>query len=186
MIPTRRLFTILGGLAIFGAVAGLWPMLLPAWTGTFVALLAVVAFEFVHLRRAPNLELERALPPSAALGVWTELEITLRQDGDQPVQVEFFEHPPSTFVFEGMPVRAGLAPNQLVKITYRVRPTERGEQRFLPAHARFDGKFGLIRRQIEVGTPETIRVLPNFKAVSRYALLAAADQVGRLGIRKLR
>lgn len=186
MIPSRRLFIILGALALFGAVASLLPMLLPVWMSIAIALLLTLVFESIYLLRVPTLHFERILPASAALGVWTEIALVLSHDGNRPLRLELFDRPPSSCAFDAMPVKLRLATKQRAQITYRIRPNERGEHRFETAHARYEGLLGLLQRQVEVGVEEPIRVLPNFKAVSRYALLAAADQVGQLGIRKLR
>jgi uncharacterized protein (DUF58 family) len=186
VIPTRRLFIILGILALFGAVAGLLPTLLPMWLATAMLIAAASIADVVMLRRTPQVLMERTLPASFALGVWTEIALSLRHEGKAALRLEVFDRPSSVCATEGMPVRLDIGPNQRAHVTYRVRANARGDHRFETAHARFRGKLGLFDRQVDIGTEEPFRVLPNFKAVSRYTLLAAADQAGQLGIRQIR
>lgn len=192
MIPTRRLFLLLGGLAVLGVAAALVPGTLGAWAGAGLVLLAGVLLDAATCWRAPRLEMERELPASLALGVWTDVRLTFRQGGKRLVRFEVFDRPPTSFQFEGLPAPGTpgkplvLGPGERLELTYRVRATERGEREFLPAHVRVHGPLGLVARPIEVGVSERVRVLPNFKAVSRYALLAVADRVGELGIRQVR
>lgn len=190
MIATRRLYTALAAFAMFGTLAGLFPVLLPAWLGTALALTVATLLDAWRLRQngplsLQNLEYTRELPSSLPLGVWTDVKIHLFSP-QQSLTLDFFDQTPTSFSFEGLPATLHLKAGARQSFNYRVRPLERGEHTFLPAHTRIHGPLGLLKRNGELGESSPIRVLPNFRAVSRYALLAAADQVGQLGIRTLR
>ncbi len=187
MTPTRRLFTAIAALATLGLFTGLFPILLPAWAITSTVIAIAVVFDSQRLRasrRNTPLELTRELPGSLPVGVWTDVQLTILSPN--AITLDLFDRPPTSFLFDGLPVTLTLQANTRLTLNYRVRPLERGEHNFQTAHARVHGPLGLLKNTRELGQPTKIRVLPNFRAVSRYAILAAADQTGQLGIRTLR
>jgi uncharacterized protein (DUF58 family) len=186
VIPTRRLYGLLGGTALVGLVAGLWPGWLPVWGGLVGSIAAAVGLDTWRLYTQSPPELERQLPDSLPVGVWSEVTLSLTHAGDSPLELELFDTPPTATNLEGLPVRASLPPDRRVEATYRVRPNRRGDHAFEPADARMLGPLGLVRRPLEIGEHRDVRILPNYRAVSRYALLALADRTGRLGIRQVR
>ena len=185
MIATSRLYWLLGGLAVFGLVAGVLQMALPVWVGAGGVLLAAVVADLWQLRRADLPEVDRQVSDTIAVGVWSQVTLVLR-GGDDTLDLEVFDKPPSHCDTEGMPAQLRLPPQKRARLTYRMKANERGEHGFEPPDVRIRGPLGLLCRQVELGDPQSFRVLPNFKAVSRYSLLAIADRVGELGIRKVR
>jgi len=186
VIATRRLYWALGGLAVFGLLAGVLGTALPIWLGACAVLGVALAAETWQLLAAPAPHLEREAPESVAVGVWTEIEVRVTTEDDRSRQVEVFDKPPSHCQLRSLPQSATVPADRAVAFRYEMKATERGAHSFEPADLRWTGPLGLLRRQFESGPSEDFRVLPNFKAVARYVLLAVADKVGEIGIRHVR
>ena len=67
-------------------------------------------------------------------------------------------------------------------MTYRLRPTSRGNLQFGPVELRLDSPLRLWQRRVRVGEPSVLRVYPNFAALSGYALLATDNRLSDVGI----
>ena len=83
-------------------------------------------------------------------------------------------------------------PNRLLLLTgknsiqYRLRINKRGNYRLAQTFITCYSILGLARRVYRLPCESQIRVYPDLKAVSRYALLARKSHLGLLGIRRAR
>lgn len=186
MIATSRLFWLLGALSVWGLVAGVFSLALPIWIGALVVLALFVGADFWWLRRCELPDVERELPDSLALGVWSDVSLKLRSNHGQTMKMQVFDKPPTSCRTRELPIEVALDAQTRARLSYKIKANERGPAEFLPPDIRIGAPMGLLMRQVEHGPAQPIRVLPNFKAVSRYVLLATANRVGTLGVRKLR
>jgi uncharacterized protein (DUF58 family) len=69
---------------------------------------------------------------------------------------------------------------------YRVRPRTRGAFTWGPIHVRYRSLLGFWEGRKEVAAAVETRVYPSLEALSRYHLLAKANRLDALGIRKVR
>lgn len=183
MRPGRGLLHLLLAWTLLGAAAAAWDPLLPAW-GLFGAAVAVVAaLAWRALRRIPPLGVERDAPGSLPLGVHTPVRLRLSNPSRIEVDVEVFDVPPLHSETEGLPWRATIPGRGWVELEYRLRPTRRGDHQFGRTDLLLRQRGDLWRRRLAAGEPRDVRVVPNFQAVARYAILALADQLGQIGIR---
>lgn len=186
MTASARLYWLLGAVAVFGLVAGLLPLLMPIWWAAIGVIALGVAVDTLVLWQTPPPIVHREVPNTLPLGVWTEVSLVVENTSRRGMTVDVFDKPPATCEMAGLPATLGIAADERIQVAYEIKPNERGETAFAPADVRLHGPIGLLRRQVEAGPSSTFRVLPNFRAVSRYALLALADRVGDLGIRQIR
>lgn len=186
MIATRRLLVGVMILAVLGlAVAvvgrGYW-----AWmicTGSLLALSFVDAW---LVWRRPEPRVDRLVDGSLALGVKNEVELRVSPADEGSARVEIFDGVPPELGAEDEPIEARISAKNRLRATYPIRPWKRGRFEFEPAYLRLHGRFGLVARQLRIGPKTSVRVVPNFRAVSRYALMAVADKMGQIGVRQLR
>jgi len=186
MRPGRGLLRLLLAWTLLGIAAAVWRPLLPAWAGAGLALAVGAAVAWVRLRRLPDLPVEREAPPSFPLGVYSPVRLRLSNPGRRAVDVEIFDVPPLHSETEGLPWRANVPGRGWVELEYRLRPTQRGDHQFGLADLLLRQPGDLWRRRMASGTPQSVRVVPNFQAVARFAILALADQLGQMGIRVTR
>ena len=183
MRPGRGLLRLLIAWTLLGVAAAVWTPLLAAWAAAGVALAVGAAVAWTRLRRIPGLPVEREAPPSFPLGAYTPVRLRLSNPGRSEVDVEIFDVPPLCSETEGLPARLKVPGRGWVELEYRLRPTRRGDHQLGPADLLLHQRGGLWRRRMASGTPQPVRVVPNFQAVARFAILALADQLGQMGIR---
>lgn len=183
MRPGRGLLRLLGLWTLLGLAASLWPVLVPVWLGAGLALAAATAWALRTVLRLPPPEAERRVPASIPVNVATPVTVRLTNPGRHPLDLELFDHHPDTAVAEGLPRRLTVPARGWAETGYRLRPRSRGDRHF--------GRVGLLvrspgdlwRRPVEAGSAETVRVIPDFQAVLRYALRALSDPLGRIGVK---
>jgi uncharacterized protein (DUF58 family) len=181
--PGTGLLRLLAAWAFAGVAGAVWRPLLLVWVvfGLAVGVLAVAAW--LRLRKTPAPILEREAPASFPLGVFTPVRLRLSNPGPHPLDVEVFDvHPPHAET-EGLPWRATLPAKGWARLEYRLRPTRRGDHEFGAAEILLRERGDLWRRRVRAGRGQRVRVVPNFQAVARFAILALADQLGQMGIR---
>ena len=181
--PGRGLLRLLLAWTLLGAAAAVWPPLLPVWILAGLALAILTALSWTRLRHLPDLTVERDAPPSLPLGVHTPVRLRLSNPGKREIDVEIFDIPPLHSETEGLPWRSRVPPRGWVELEYRLRPTRRGDHQFGTVDLLLHQRGDLWRRRMASGAPQPVRVVPNFQAVSRFAILALADQLGQMGIR---
>jgi uncharacterized protein (DUF58 family) len=183
MRPGPGLVRLLLAWTLLGAAAAAWPPLLPVWAVAGLALAIVATVAWRRLRRLPGFTVERDAPSSLPLGVHTPVRLRLTNHAGRAVDLEVFDVPPVHSETEGLPWRLQVPARGWVELEYRLRPTRRGDHRFGAADLLLFQRGDLWRQRRTAGAPQAVRVVPNFQAVSRFAVLALADQLGQMGIR---
>jgi uncharacterized protein (DUF58 family) len=181
--PERRLVALAGLWLALAVAAALEPALQTAWLGVGAALALAALYDAALLRRLGPFELARDVPSALSAGVDHEVKLSLVNRGAMHARVRLFDHFPGDADVRGLPRALELAPGEHGSLAYRLRPLVRGRRRFGQAELAVRSPFGLWRRKLRVGPEQELRVFPNFRAISRYELLAAANRTGALGIR---
>src|SRR5690606_145208 len=132
--------------------------------------------------RTPVPVVRRRSARAMAAGRWHDVSLSLANEAARPLAVHVHDHPPGEFETRDQPVRVTLPARGWARVTYSVRPIRRGEFRFEPAALRMRSRLGLLERQVRGGTAESLRVYPDFGALSGYALLATDHRLSQMGI----
>jgi uncharacterized protein (DUF58 family) len=182
MLPSKTLVRLLLLWAITAVAASIWPLALQSWLiGSGIAA-AVAAADMLLLMLRPRPTAERRLPGSAALDVGLDVHLRLHNPAASPLHCEVFDHHPPEGVVEGLPRALGVPARGWAELTYRLRPTSRGNLRFGPVEVRADSPVRLWQRRLRLGEASLLRVYPNFAALSGYALLATDHRLADVGI----
>lgn len=186
MRPAPRLVALGFALAALAWAALWWT---PAgWIGAALALLLLVsaAFDAHELRRRAPLGLTRVMPRTFALGVRTRVRLELTNPGPAHERIEVHDAHPERAAVEGLPVRGSIEPNAAVGLEYELRPLQRGEHAFERAFVQRLSRWRLWQRLERSGTPQLVRVLPNFARVASLDLRALEGRLLLLGVRRKR
>ncbi len=190
LIPSREALWVVAGAA--GSCLAALVLGLPRDVVAAVAWLLVAAgvlFVCADLllsertwRRAP-LRWQRHLPAALAIGVSRTLSCAIDNDADVDWQVEVFDHVDPTLDFQGLPRKVRAKARTRTEIAYTVLPRRRGQVVFAPAEVRVRSRLGSHERVRRLGEAQSLRVFPNFAAVSRYAWLAGDRRLADIGIK---
>jgi uncharacterized protein (DUF58 family) len=185
MIPTISAFIGLFFWLILAIAATLHPYNIVYWQLGGVILLLLALFDAWRVWRIPTIRVQRQVPGSLPLGVWSEVILRFHNPTTGSRLIEVFDDYPVTCDLQGQPQRLNLSVSAGVETQYRICPQQRGAVEFAGVHLLMHSpwRFWKHYRYIELKTP--IRVYPNFAAMTKYALFAAENRLGQLGIRKL-
>jgi len=183
MTPTGRsllLTALLALLLLLSHFAGwLQPWRLPAAALLFVAL----AYDYLQASHERPPELRRMLRSSIPVGVWSTVTLSLQNHGRRPLALCLHDHHPGDFEVEGMPVRHTIPAQRRLQLSYAIRPPRRGNAQFSGTDLFIRSPFGLWQRKLYIPGPDHCRVLPNFRAISHYALLATDNRLSQIGVK---
>ena len=186
MLPSKTLTRLLLLWVIAAVAVSIWPVGLEPWLiGSGVAGAAAL-FDMLLLVLLPRQTAERRLPGSAALNVGLDVHLRLHNRAATFLRCEVFDHHPPQSVVEGLPRALRVPARGWAELTYRLRPTSRGNLRFGPVELRVDSPLRLWQRRVWLGEAGVLRVYPNFAALSGYALLATDHRLADVGILQLR
>jgi uncharacterized protein (DUF58 family) len=182
MVPSRHLVALALLWLIAAVAAAIWPVAHEAWLiGTAVLAAAVVLdLLLLALLRAPTAR--RTLPGSAALNVGIDVHLRLSNPGASRVHCKVQDHHPVECAAEGLPRGLRVPPRGWAEMSYRLRPTSRGNLEFGSVELRLGSPLALWQRRVRAGEPMQLRVYPNFAALAGYALLATDHRLSDVGI----
>lgn len=187
LTPSRLLVAAAAGWAAIGLGAAEWPALAPLWQGAGLALAIAAAIDAWRSRKAPALRVERELAGVWPVGVWNKVTLRLHNEGARALALEVFDDYPGAWQIEGMPHAARIAGGAFAGITYRLRPDQRGNAGFGPAHLRVRSALGLWTRTHRIGPHSAVKVFPDFSNLLGHTLSATERRSADAGaIRKRR
>jgi uncharacterized protein (DUF58 family) len=183
ILPSKRL--LWAGVVLFGAAVGvsIWG-LQQAWLALALAVLVVSLADAFAAARLPAPAVARRVPASLALGVRTE--VVVRVASARAARFELHDHHPASFEADGLPRALALAAGEWTELRYQVRPVARGEARFGPTELRLSSPLGLWQAKRLSGEAQPVRVYPNFRALSKYTLLATDNRLSQIGVLQVR
>lgn len=162
----------LSGFAVLFAGVPLW-----AWqvAGSVVVVFALLDALWLRRRATPQVvrEISEALP----LGI--ERDVGLRIESLSRQRVDVFDLHPSGWPMQGLPQSLTLAAATASSFSYRLRPIARGDALFEGVQLRLHSPLRLWKQSRIAGTPQQVRVYPNFAPLTKFALFSA-EQASRL------
>jgi uncharacterized protein (DUF58 family) len=192
MKPSRLLLIWLAVLLALGIVVGaLRALEIPVpknlasitWA-LLLALLALAILDAIRLKRLPSPRLQRQMPGSLALGRWGEVQLEVTHEFAQPLNVQVFDHAPAGLSVEHLPQAVELQPGQHSRITYRLRPQQRGHFSFEHCEINLPSPLGLWSDKRLLDVTDTTRVYPDFARLYDGQLLAVDNWLSQLGVRQ--
>ena len=185
-IPGKPLFYLLWLLLALALPASFWPELLPYWWGLAGLSSALLLLDVIRLYFVPVPKAERKVPGHLSVGRWQKVKLRLHNPGRRLMRLEVFDHYPTNADLEGLPQVLTLPADGWSECHYRIRPTERGEWRFVGVQHHLLSPWGFWKHNRQTELESVVRVYPNFAAITKYMLLATDNRVSQMGIRKRR
>lgn len=178
-VPTTRALWLAALSLAPAVVALLSPSIAPVLIAFDVALLVLIAIDFVLAPRAEALEIRRIVEPVLSSGRVNVVRLELSSRRRLTGELRDWVTPGPAIEGHRQRFSAGDT------LEYRVTPSTRGDLTFGPLTLRLDGPLGLCTRRQTVPLIQSVKVFPDLSVLSRDALelARAEDQVSRRVIR---
>jgi uncharacterized protein (DUF58 family) len=187
MTPSRFLLYLCLGWALLGAAAGQWPFLFEVWAGLGLAGLGLACADVYLSRKSPRLEIERDCGGVWPVGVWHTVQLTLHNRGRSNLHLQVIDDYPTQWQMEGLPHQVQIAGGRFLKLSYRLRPSQRGDAHFGAPYLRLRSPFGLWLRLHRLGASSDVKVFPDFSKLLGHTLNATDRRTPTAGtLRKRR
>jgi uncharacterized protein (DUF58 family) len=182
MRPTPTLLKLLTALLGLALAACVWVDFELLWKIAGAGLIVVMIGDAFTLPRKKHLKAERSLPGRFALGVPSQVTLTISHGLGRRLTLEVFDGIPTAATAPGLPHTVSITPGNFAAVTYEAVFVKRGQHTFTPAHALAASMLGLWKRLYFIGEAQQTRAYPNYEPVVRFALLAMANRVEQMGI----
>ncbi len=165
--------------SVFSSYANWW------WVGAAIAA-GILIIDAALVWQKHSFTIERFLPQSLPLGVWQPLSLKINHAQPGTQNFEVFDHHPEQVLSRKQPQHMTLRTGEFAMLRYDVQAIERGDATFPCTQIKLLSPLGFWHRLIKINHESVARVLPNFAAVSKFALLAADNRLSQMGILKKR
>lgn len=124
---------------------------------------------------------QRQLPGNLALGSPASIRLRFENPGRRERILSYIDHYPEALVTEQLPAQLTLPGGTTAIAEYSVRPVRRGDASFSDIEMRVQSPLGLWWRQLGFPAEQTVKVYPNFMALSGLDFLDHDQRVAHLG-----
>ena len=186
LIPARALVAAAALLLAAAVAASIWPEALVPWLWLAAALALLACMDAVLARGMAVPEVSRRVPHALALGSERTVELRIANHGPRRIALVAYDHLPADFECAELPLALRLPAATELRPCYTVRPLARGDRVFGACELRLGSPLGLWQRRVRAGEPSSVKVYPNFQAVTRYALFATDHRLSQIGVLKRR
>ena len=158
------------------------------WTGLvydIILIAAAVASGYLG-PDGKNLRLVRQHDPVLSVRVPNKIKITLYNETSEEISGRIRDEPPPLFIASRKEFPISIPAGSAAEMTYMLTPSERGTDFFRGTFLRLKCPFGLVERQLRLGTEQEIRIYPNVLAMRQFDLLNQKGKLNQIGIRKSR
>src|SRR4051794_11044498 len=186
MLPTWRLLLVLLGPAVLLALGSLEPLFLPLAVLALLAVLVAVGVDWSLLPRPAAISVQRRLEPRLSLGADNLIRLDVRNGAPRPLRFVLRDGTPRDCRASALYLSGTAPAGGSTTLSYRLRPTRRGDYAFGDAVLRWESPLGLLRRQGTFRAAEAVKVYPNLLDIRKYDLLARRGRLQEAGLRASR
>lgn len=172
------------GVFVFGYFFPLFTEIGKIGTGLLAALAVVDVFMLYG--RAGTLEAFRNAPERLSNGDANPIGLELRNGYDFPVQVQVIDETPFQFQLRDSVFSLALPAFGPASLEYMLRPVHRGKYVFGDIQAFVTSPLSLLVRRFSVPAAQTIACYPSFMQMRKYQLLAVANRLSEVGVKRMR
>ncbi len=152
----------------------------------FGAFLVLILIDSILLFKQNGLEAKRLLPEKLSNGDDNPIEITLKNSYNYKVKLKLIDEMPFQYQKRDFEIDTQLDKLTDKKITYTLRPLERGEYHFGNLNVYVTSPVGLLTRRFQFGNNAMVPNYPSFLQLKKYMLLAFSNKIFEFGLKKIR
>ncbi|WP_317174328.1 DUF58 domain-containing protein [Aegicerativicinus sediminis] len=153
----------------------------------FFVFLGLVLLDILLLFRTKfGIVAKRNLPEKFSNGDDNPVEVTVKSNYNFDVDLEIIDELPVQFQERNFSIQTGLQKHKKKKLTYQIRPLERGEFHYGKLNIYTTTPIGIVSRRFEFGTNFMVPNYPSFLQLRKYMLLAFSNKIFDNGLKKIR
>ena len=153
----------------------------------FWVLAVLIIADIVLLYRTERgVFLRRTLPERLSNGDDNEITIYTENFYSFPVHLGIIDEIPFQFQKRDLWFSTHLKTHENKVISYKLRPTKRGEFLFGQIRLYVESPLRLITRRFNFGSDVAIPVYPSFLSLRKYELMAISNRLTEIGIKRIR
>jgi len=186
IFPTLRWLGVLVPITCLSVLSARFPFIASMVIVLDILAVIFVAADLLRLLRPCRLRIRRIMKQSASLAVPHEVCIEIDNESDQLWNLEVRDDQ-----LDGMtatPSKHGLKlpARKRAEVHYLLRSSRRGAFELQKVYFRLQSEFGFWARFVDRPVVNLLRVYPDMKQLSEYALLARTNRLSLIGVRKTR
>ncbi len=184
---TNRFFYSIGGIALLFVLAFLLPWLFPvAQIAVLIAVVLTIADVILIFQKKDLFTTTRQLPKVFSLSDANPVVLQIKNNGSQKWFLTLIEELPVQFQQRDFEEKIVLEPLQQKKLTYQLRPLQRGEYEFGNLWGYVSSILGLVERRMVLVEGQNIAVYPSIIQMKSLGLKALSKISHDQGIKKMR
>lgn len=184
---SRRFFLALFGIAILFVFAFVMPNLFGIVKLLFWILVGALLFDILLLyRNKTGIQADRVLPEKLSNGDDNDIAIILVNRYQFKASIKIIDELPIQWQRRDFKIERIIKPSQEIKLTYQVRPTERGEYHFGNLNVFSATVIGLVSRRQKFCEDAMVPNYPSFLQLKKYDFIAFSNRLKFFGLKKIR
>lgn len=183
---TGRFFTSVSILVLLFIVAYMFSGLLVMVQMLFFVFLGLVMLDFLLLFKQKGIRASRVLPEKLSNGDDNPIEISLQNNYNFTSHLQIIDELPFQYQKRDFGINTKLKSQASKKITYTLRPLQRGEYHFGNLNLYAQSPISLVSRRFQFGKDAMVPNYPSFLQLKKYMLLAFSNKIFEYGLKKIR
>ncbi|WP_445737266.1 DUF58 domain-containing protein [Mariniflexile sp.] len=181
-----RFFISVGFLVLLFILSYIFSGLLVIAQMLFFVFVGLLVVDFILLFKQKGISASRNLPEKLSNGDDNPIEITLQNNYNFASNIKLIDELPFQYQKRNFEIDSKLTKQEHKKITYTLRPLERGEYYFGNLNLYASSPIDLISRRFQFGNDAMVPNYPSFLQLKKYMLLAFSNRIFEYGLKKIR
>jgi uncharacterized protein (DUF58 family) len=161
----------------------------PLFTAALIILAILVIFiiaDTIMLYSKHGIIAKRSLPGRFSNGDDNSIQIHIQNLYAFTVNAEVIDEIPYQFQLHNWKRKLKLNRDEDAHIHYTLKPVERGELHFESINVFVQSSLKMVVRKYNFHQPQVVKVYPSYIQMRRYQLLATANRLQEMGVKKIR
>ena len=183
----NRFFYVFGAVATLFVFSFFWEFLFViAQTVLFLAVGTVLYDTWLLLHIRKPVKFDRVTPEMLTLGDDLDLKYSFENLTSIPFDLLFVDELPFQLAERHFQMKIKLKTDEDQKLSYTIRPTERGEYDFGNCHLYLKTPLGLTQRKFTVENAKMMKVYPSVLQMKHFEMLAFSKTATLTGVKRIR
>lgn len=167
-------------------LAYIYPGLLSIVNALFFMALGLVVVDLILLFKQKGISASRLLPEKLSNGDDNPIKISLQNAYNFSADLLLIDELPFQYQKRDFEISTQLNKHDQKKITYTLKPLERGEYYFGNLNIYANSPIGLVTRRFQFAKDAMVPNYPSFLQLRKYMLLAFSNKLFEYGLKKIR